>query len=44
MNHFNSSVFPSLASVEQAYYTSMRLMKFYDFFEREYKVDMYGLV
>ena len=28
--------------IHQNYYTSMRQMVFFDFFERPYKVDMYG--
>ena len=30
--------------VHQNYYTSMRQMVFFDYFQRPYKVDMYGFV
>ena len=43
MNNFRST-FAEMDPIHQNYYTSMRNMVFYDFFERPYKVDMFGFV
>ena len=41
MNSFKKR-FNQMDPIHQNYYTSMRQMVFFDFFERPYKVDMYG--
>ena len=41
MNLFKNA-FASMSPSEQAYYTTMRQMIFYDFFERPYYVDWFA--
>lgn len=43
MNKFKI-LFAEMDLVEQNYYTNMREMVFYDYFERPYDVDLFGLM
>ena len=36
--------FEEMDIIHQNYYTSMKQMVFFDFFERPYKVDIYGFI
>lgn len=43
MNRFRS-VFKTMGAITQNYYLNMRQLNFYDFFERQYTVDMFGYI
>jgi hypothetical protein len=43
MNRFRA-IFKNMGAIRQNYYLNMRQLNFYDFFQRQYTVDMFGYI